>query len=300
MKRYCPVCDQSVEHDPVYVKNGFQIVRCRGCGLGATVLPEGFDPASIYDQGYYQGGQTDGYADYTAAEPVLRREFAQSVRSLRRHGPASGSLLEIGCAYGYFLLEAAAHYSVRGLEVSPHAVAAAQARGLDVSNRSLTEHFAIHPEPVDAVVMLDAVEHLASPGELLKEAVSQLKPGGAILISTGDWDSLLAKMMGPSWRLMTPPQHLFFFSPRTLGMLLTRAGCEVVHISKPWKTVPIGLMAYQLGARSGFRWRALERVQSLGLPVNLFDAFRIIARKTGDDPSANSKNERTAKNEKTR
>jgi SAM-dependent methyltransferase len=279
MKRDCPVCEGQTDHKLVYIKNGFEIVRCTICGLGATILPEGFDPASIYDQGYYQGGHSDGYADYTAAEPVLRREFAQSLRCLRKHGPATGSLLEIGCAYGFFLLEASAHFSVRGLEVSSHAVAAAQSRGLDVANRSLAEHFLWHPEPVDAVVMLDVVEHLDQPLALLREAISHLKPDGAIMISTGDWNSLLAKAMGRRWRLMTPPQHLYFFSPRTLSTLLEHAGCEIVHISKPWKTVPIGLMAYQIGARTGIRWRALERVQSVGLPVNLFDAFRVIARR---------------------
>jgi SAM-dependent methyltransferase len=279
MKRGCPVCEASTEHHSVYAKNGFEIVRCMVCGLGATILPDGFDPASIYDQAYYQGGHSDGYADYTAAEPVLRREFSQSLRALRKHGPASGSLLEIGCAYGYFLLEASAHFSVRGLEVSAHAVAAAQSRGLNVANQTLAEHFALHPEPVDAVVMLDVVEHLDQPLALLREAISHLKPGGAIMISTGDWNSLLAKLMGRRWRLMTPPQHLCFFSPRNLSTLLQHAGCEIVHISKPWKTVPIGLMAYQIGARTGLRSRALERVQSVGIPVNLFDAFRVVARK---------------------
>jgi SAM-dependent methyltransferase len=261
------------------VKNGFEIVRCTSCGLGATVIPDSFDPASIYDQGYFQGTHADGYADYSAAEPVLRREFAQSLLCLRKYGPDSGSLLEIGCAYGYFLLEAANYFAVRGLELSPHAVSAAKGRGLDVSNRTLAEQFAIHPEPVDAVVMLDVVEHLDQPAELLQEAISHLKPGGAVLISTGDWSSLLARVMGRRWRLMTPPQHLYFFSPATLATLLQRAGCEIVHVSKPWKTVPIGLMAYQIGARTGMRLRPLERVQSLGIPVNLFDAFRIVARK---------------------
>jgi 2-polyprenyl-3-methyl-5-hydroxy-6-metoxy-1,4-benzoquinol methylase len=279
MNRYCPACDAEMSSVPIFEKSGFQIVRCAGCGLGSTILPADFDPLKIYDQGYYQGGRADGYADYAASERVLRKEFGESVRFLRKYGTASGRLLEIGCAYGYFLLEAQPFFEVKGLEVSQHAVDAAQARGLDVANRDLGEHFRLHPEPLDAVVLLDVVEHLDQPAQLLRVVHEHLRPGGSIMLSTGDWSSLLSKMMGRRWRLMTPPQHLYFFSPATLSRLLERIGFDVVKVVKPWKTVPLGLMAYQIGARTGLRWRAMESVQSIGMPVNLFDAFRLVAKK---------------------
>ena len=106
-----------------------------------------------------------------------------------------------------------------------------------------------------------------------------LAPDGLLMISTGDWDSLLARAMGKRWRLMTPPQHLFFFSPETLGALLERHGFQVVDCMKPWKMVPLGLAVYQVGNRLRIRLPSLERLNTLGVPVNLFDTFRMIARK---------------------
>ena len=41
----------------------------------------------------------------SAAEPVLRREFARTVEFIRKYRPR-GRLLEVGCAYGFFLQEA--------------------------------------------------------------------------------------------------------------------------------------------------------------------------------------------------
>ncbi len=246
MNRYCPACDLETVHKPVFAKAGFQIVGCSDCGLGSTLLPADFDPLKIYDQGYYQGGHTDGYADYAASERVLRKEFGESLGFLREYGVASGELLEIGCAYGYFLIEAQGFFNVRGLEVSEHAVAVAASRGLDVANRDLSEHFRLHPQPLDAVVLLDVVEHLDRPAELLRVVHEHLRPGGAVMLSTGDWSSLLSRIMGKRWRLMTPPQHLYFFSPKTLSMLLEKIGFRVVKVVKPWKTVPLGLMAYQI------------------------------------------------------
>ena len=58
----CVACDQEAAK-PLYRVNGFEIVQC-SCGLARTLLPGGFDPASIYTEAYFHGGHRDGYADY--------------------------------------------------------------------------------------------------------------------------------------------------------------------------------------------------------------------------------------------
>jgi hypothetical protein len=105
-----------------------------------------------------------------------------------------------------------------------------------------------------------------------------LAPAGLLWITTGDWGSWLARVMGRHWRLMTPPKHLFYFSHTTLPALLDRLGFTLVRCDRPWKYVPVGLAAYQMGSRLGVRVRALESIP-IGLPVNLFDAIRVLARK---------------------
>jgi hypothetical protein len=52
-----------------------------------------------------------------------------------------------------------------------------------------------------------------------------------------------------------------------------------VECAKPWKFVPLGLAVYQAGRRFGLRLRWLERLNGLGIPVNLFDTMRVLARK---------------------
>jgi len=61
---------------------GFPILRCSECGLGSAVVPEGFDPLAIYGEQYFAGGSSDGYANYQASEPVLKREFRKTVQTL--------------------------------------------------------------------------------------------------------------------------------------------------------------------------------------------------------------------------
>ena len=48
---------------------------------------------------------------------MLRREFAHSVDFIRNYR-RDGKLLELGAAYGFFLMEAARYFDVAGIEVS--------------------------------------------------------------------------------------------------------------------------------------------------------------------------------------
>jgi SAM-dependent methyltransferase len=264
----------------LYEKWGYEIRRCPTCGLGRALTPDGFDPAPIYDQTYYQGGQRDGYADYAGSEPLLRKEFRRVLSHLRRHGARGGRLLEIGCAYGFFLMEAQRDFLCTGVDISEAAVSVCQARGLDVRRESLESAFVRDRGPYDLVATLELFAHLPAPHETLDQVRDLLKDGGMILITTGDFGSPFARLMGRSWRLMTPPQHLSFFTRAAMESLLDRCGFDIVSFSRPWKRVPLGLAAYQLGSRTGLRIPALESI-TLGLPINLFDCMRVIARKRG-------------------
>jgi hypothetical protein len=74
---------RTTEQQFLYSLNGCNILRCRTCRLGQAQTPD-FDAASYYTGKYFSGQQSDGYADYLAAEPVLRREFARTVAFIRQ------------------------------------------------------------------------------------------------------------------------------------------------------------------------------------------------------------------------
>ena len=281
MKRDCTVCGTPAEHEPLYTVRGFAIVRCRSCGLASTVLPEGFDPAAIYTEEYFQGGTSDGYADYAASEPILRAEAERALADLFRHGPREGKLVEVGCAYGYFLAEASKHFDATGIEICEAAASRARAQGLSVDVGAVTAAWLADKGPVDAVAMLDVIEHLPNPAQTLALLRDRMRPGGALVLSTGDWGSLLARVMGGAWRLLTPPQHLYFFSVRTLTKLLARCGLVVVDVTHPAKLVPVGLALFQLARYAGPLAPPLQsmarRSPRIALPVNLLDAVRVVA-----------------------
>jgi len=126
----CPACGSITSHAHLYRKNGCEILRCAECGLGRAEACD-FDPANYYTHDYFSGGHADGYANYLGAEPVLRREFAGTVRFIRKHCDG-GRLLELGCAYGFFLQEAKPHFDVAGIELAEDAAAHCRRNGLRV------------------------------------------------------------------------------------------------------------------------------------------------------------------------
>lgn len=134
----CPVCGVPTLHRFCVRKNGCDVLACSACGVGRADTTK-FGPAAYYTDAYFKGCQADGYVDYAGSETVLRREFKATVEYLSRFVPR-GRLLEIGCAYGFFLLEARRRFDVSGLEIAESAVRSCHGRGLtDVRHGVLGE-----------------------------------------------------------------------------------------------------------------------------------------------------------------
>jgi SAM-dependent methyltransferase len=77
----------------------------------------------------------------------------QFVRSFHR----GGRLLEIGCAYGFFLEEARRFYDVAGIEIADAAVAFCRNRGLAVINGVAEEAVFTQFGMCDVIVLLDVI-----------------------------------------------------------------------------------------------------------------------------------------------
>jgi SAM-dependent methyltransferase len=273
----CPACRATTTHAFLYRSNGCDIWQCRSCGLGRTDA-EGFDPHAYYTGDYFSGHRDDGYSDYRAAEPVLRREFAHSVEFI--HGYRTGGrLLDLGCAYGFFLKEAQRYFEVAGIELAEEAAAYCRGCGLDVWSGVADEANMARIGKVDVITLFDVIEHLPDPRATLALCERFLQPGGIIVITTGDFASPLARLAGAKWRLMTPPQHLWFFTPESLGRLAASLGLSVERCGHPGKVVPLSLIVFQVRRMLGLRGAPVTAASQIGIPVNLFDAMRIVLRK---------------------
>src|SRR5262245_32583843 len=183
-------------------------IVCRQCGL--MTVEQNFTAAELeklYQEEYFHGRE---YMDYEADKSAQQKTLAGHLRLVRQFVPAGGRILEIGCAYGYFLelIEKLYPRSV-GVDVAAAAVAGARARGLDARQGEVLEMS--FDESFDAVCLWDTIEHLPRPFEVLHRASQLLKAGGHLFLSTGDFGAWLPRWQGLKWRQIHPPTHLFYF-----------------------------------------------------------------------------------------
>src|SRR5262249_42806510 len=158
-------------------------IICRQCGL--MTVEQTFSAAeleNLYKEEYFHGRE---YMDYEADKAAQQKTLSRHLALVRQFVPSGGRLLEIGCAYGYFLELIAQFYphSV-GVDVAAAAVAGARAQGLDARAGEVLEMS--FEEPFEGVCLWDTIEHLPRPFEVMRRASELLKPGGHLFLSTGD------------------------------------------------------------------------------------------------------------------
>src|ERR1700733_3961333 len=125
----CPVCG-TIEHSLVHDFAPYLVVRCLSC-RGYYLSPRLTEAAirRLYeDDQYFQAGEI-GYQGYLQQELSLRYSFRRFLRQLQRRRLTGGSLLEVGCGYGFLLDGARGNFQDRaGIDLSDAAVASTRQR----------------------------------------------------------------------------------------------------------------------------------------------------------------------------
>lgn len=240
-----------------------------------------FQPSELYNEAYFSG---DEYADYLRDRKVLERNFNARLKEVRRFH-TDGELIEIGCAYGYFLNLARRYFSVRGFDISESALDHAKNEfGLPVENVEFVDAN-IERSSADVIVMWDTIEHLLRPDLAVKKAADVLKQGGSLFLTTGDIGSILARMRGKNWRLIHPPTHLHYFNKETIRRLLEGFGFEITVIKyvPVWRSLrQILYSLFFIGRDKTPRfYRLIEnsRIGQFPLPLNTLDIMLVGGRK---------------------
>jgi SAM-dependent methyltransferase len=264
-----------------HVKAEAEIFRCGRCGLEFWNPAPGFRAEDVYDAAYFSDASAGhGYDDYADLESVLRLNFARRLARIPRP-QHSGRLLDIGAAFGFAVSEARnAGWDASGIEIS---VAAARRAGCAAPGRVLVANALQTPfasDAFDVVTLWDVLEHLSDPHAAIAEVARLLRPGGRLVLTTGDVSSLAARLSGARWHLYTLPEHLFFFSRRSLRELLEAHGLRVEFARAESSIYTAGYLVERL--RKTLLGRPSSRTSAwpgagLHVPVNLFDIVTVQA-----------------------
>lgn len=159
----------------------------------------------------------------------LKREADYLRYMTLAHEPV-GKLLDVGCGGGRFLNRMKKRgWLAEGSDFDEQAAKKVTARyGIKTYVGDLTQ-CALPANSFDVITMSQTIEHLYDPHATLRESLRILKPGGLLVMTTPNVNSLGADEFGAFWRGWEAPRHLHLFSVESLQRLTRRAGFEVTE-----------------------------------------------------------------------
>jgi len=223
----CSLCgDERVQ--PLFHPRGrsYHVVRCPACGF--LYRNPGIRPERLGDlyAGRYSRFLTGGYA----RERQRRYGLVMDAFSPLLDDGAGRRLLDFGCGAGLFLEVAHERgFDGHGVDLSPDSVARARTRpgGANAHFGAPGDVPEIAAGGFDVITMWSVLAHLAQPVEDLTVLRGLLADDGVLLVLTVNANSLLLKAQRERWGGFTP-NHLKFYSPTTLPLLLRRAGFAAI------------------------------------------------------------------------
>ena len=205
------------------------------------------------------GSQTDAIDEQdrvVALEHIRRANSALILQRLARVMNLSGRrVLDVGCAYGWFLSAAAGQgMAVVGIEPDAYTARAARLEGLDVRGGyfpgSLSEG-----EIFDLVVFNDVLEHIPDVHRVLASSATVVAPDGVIVISVPTTAGMLFRIARVLayvglfkpwerlWQKPFPSPHRYYFNRPALDRALAGHGFVRLHAEGTTSIHPRGLWA---------------------------------------------------------
>ena len=174
--------------------DGRSLARCGACTL-VHVVPR--------PERYAESAQLGDLDDFMGHLGRFQRAYEDEARvvldRLERVVGQPGSLFEVGAAAGWFLDVALARgWDARGIEPasnpSSHGTDAARARIV----RQTFEETSLPPH-LDAVVMVQVLEHILDPSAALRRVAGALSARGAGFIEVPSYGAVSRRLRRPGW-----------------------------------------------------------------------------------------------------
>lgn len=221
----CPVgCLSPLVATDIVLPEG-PLRRCHGCGQLVSRCDEERYRQSLSEFDDPQG--TLPGPDSLARHVRRSEKCLLRIRRVLKKPPQEIRLLDIGCSTGAFI--AVAHrmgFSAEGVEPAPKAARAAQKAGLRV-HEGLLEERAFPDQAFDAVTLFEVIEHVRDAVSLVRECHRILRPGGVLVIGTGNTASWAVSFMRSRWEYFHIERHgghISFFNPCSILLLAERCG----------------------------------------------------------------------------
>lgn len=235
----CPLCGAD-KPKPWATESGYSAVRCGACSL-VYVTPRPIErlvtEATVMGQHETESGVLNIKANRQASRVnwlsnVVKDMYSQEIGKAQRM-----RWLDVGAGYGEFVEALTASLpvgsSVSGIEPMKHKVDAANALGLPIEVKYLSEI----QESFDVVSLMNVFSHVPNFKEFLQDVRKKLTPTGEVFIQTGNGGDLAKRSEYPDPLYL--PDHLVFAGEVHIEKYLSNAGFVLIskrsyRVDSPW------------------------------------------------------------------
>lgn len=172
----------------------------------------------------YQSGHAESWPT-----PVEQRTDWRLIREWLKTKTDVKRVLDVGCFDGRLLEYLGHDYAWLGVEIHEEAARRARSRGVDVVSSDFAKLSELNIK-VDVALAVDVIEHSFDPKIFLASLAACVRPGGYVLVTTGNTEA-------PSWRLMGGrywychiAEHLSFINPSWAENVASQLGLEVEYL----------------------------------------------------------------------
>lgn len=210
----CPLCNSKKiaglsEYDRAFLN------KCNTCNfIFSKAIPSNEELEEYYSSEYEL---TEFFSPITAKryEEILDRfEHLKKTKNLLDVGTGSAFFAEIAIKRGW---------NVYGTELTDQTIQAAEQKGIKMSKGKL-EDIQFESDFFDLVICIEVIEHVSYPVSFVNEVQRTLRSGGAVYISTPNFDSYLRRKLKGQYDVIGYPNHLSYFTSKTLKSLFTKHG----------------------------------------------------------------------------
>jgi SAM-dependent methyltransferase len=250
----------------------FALYRCNICGF---VQCSEMDDPTIF----YEDMVDELYQDTRGPRLVQAHQILKLIPSKY----AEGNLLDVGAGSG-ILVEAAikAGFNAKGIEPSSWLHSKAVGMGIPVVHGTLpSEEIG---DNYDVITLIDVLEHVANPVNLLNEIRKVLSNSGCIIIVIPDLKSVAAKITKGKWWHFRYA-HLGYFDSNTIKIACERACLKIVGLSRPTWYLPLDYLWDRLFVYlpKALYFSPPAFLKKVTLPINLFDSIAVIVKKNNEN-----------------
>lgn len=235
----CPACGKE-DSSFFYERSGFNFEKCDLCET-VYVNPR---PTMEMLIDHYRNSLAEKYFNeniYAKTEQgrvdyLIKPRIEKIYSFCRKYNISRDTILDVGAGYGTFCEIAkddGKFSTVIAVEPDPSPVAICRNKGIEVLEDFIEN---VHESEIaDVVTSFENIEHVFNPSVFLDSIYSILKKNGLLVITTPNikgFDLLTLKDKSDN---TTAPDHLNYFHPKSISLLLENHGFEILEITTPGK-----------------------------------------------------------------